>query len=112
MTDEKITDAYVDRQKKAYPVYDKKYKTIVKKISDEIEENYKNLFLVGRNGMHKYNNQDHAMMTSILTVENIINNKNINNIWDINVDAEYHEEKKDKSLAMQNIQETPKKLNN
>ena len=112
LTDEKITDAYVVRQKKAYPVYDKKYKTIVKKISDEIEENYKNLFLVGRNGMHKYNNQDHAMMTSILTVENIINNKNINNIWDINVDAEYHEEKKDKSLAMQNIQETPKKLNN
>ena len=83
--------------KKAYPVYDKDYKKIVREISNEIENNYKNLFLVGRNGMHKYNNQDHAMMTSILTIENIKNNKKINDIWDINVDAEYHEEKKDKS---------------
>ena len=62
--------------------------------------------------MHKYNNQDHAMMTSILTVENIKNNKKINNIWDINVDAEYHEETRDKSLAMQNIQIVPKNIDN
>ena len=112
LTNEKIIDAHVVRQKKAYPVYDKDYKEIVKKISNEIENNYKNFFLVGRNGMHKYNNQDHAMMTSILTVENIKNNKKINNIWDINVDAEYHEETRDKSLAMQNIQIVPKNIDN
>tara|TARA_Y100000996_G_scaffold413490_1_gene401846 strand:+ start:1025 stop:2518 length:1494 start_codon:yes stop_codon:yes gene_type:complete len=104
-------DAHVVRQRKAYPVYDKNYKSIVETISNELENNYKNLFLVGRNGMHKYNNQDHAMMTSLLTVENIKNNKNINNVWDINVDAEYHEEKKDKSLAMKNIQKVPEKIN-
>ena len=61
--------------------------------------------------MHKYNNQDHAMMTSLLTVENIENNQNINNVWDINVDAEYHEEKRDKSLAMKNIEKVPKNIN-
>ncbi len=107
---DKFIDAHVVRQKKAYPVYDKDYKSIVKTISNELESNYKNLFLVGRNGMHKYNNQDHAMMSSLLTVENIKNNKNINNVWDINVDAEYHEEKKDKSLAMKNIQKVPEKI--
>ncbi len=110
LKNENVIDAYVVRQKKAYPVYDKDYKKIVREISNEIENNYKNLFLVGRNGMHKYNNQDHAMMTSILTIENIKNNKKINDIWDINVDAEYHEEKKDKSFAMQNIQGVPKKF--
>ena len=112
LKNEKVIDAYVVRQKKAYPVYDKDYKKIVREISNEIENNYKNLFLVGRNGMHKYNNQDHAMMTSILTIENIKNNKRTNDIWDINVDAEYHEEGKDKSLAMQNIQRVPKNLDN
>ena len=112
LKNEKVIDAYVVRQKKAYPVYDKDYKKIVREISNEIENNYKNLFLVGRNGMHKYNNQDHAMMTSILTIENIKNNERTNDIWDINVDAEYHEEGKDKSLAMQNIQRVPKNLDN
>ena len=111
MNEEKFIDAHVVRQRKAYPVYDKNYKSIVETISNELKNNYKNLFLVGRNGMHKYNNQDHAMMTSLLTVENIKNNKNINNVWDINVDAEYHEEKKDKSHAMKNIQKVPKKIN-
>ena len=62
--------------------------------------------------MHKYNTQDHAMMSSLLTVENIKHNKKINNIWDINVDAEYHEEEKHKSLAMKNIQKVPSSINN
>ena len=112
LTSEKIIDAYVVRQKKAYPVYDQDYKEIVKKISYEIEKDYNNFYLVGRNGMHKYNNQDHAMMSSLLTVENIKHNKKINDIWNINVDAEYHEEDKDKVLAMQNIQEVPGSINN
>ena len=54
--------------KKAYPVYDKDYKNCQRNFN-EIENNYKNLFLVGRNGMHKYNNQDHAMMTSYLLLK-------------------------------------------
>ena len=112
LTSEKIIDAYVVRQKKAYPVYDQDYKEIVKKISYEIEKDYNNFYLVGRNGMHKYNNQDHAMMSSLLTVENIKHNKKINDIWNINVDAEYHEEDQDKVLAMQNIQKVPKSINN
>ena len=112
LKNEKIIDAYVVRQKKAYPVYDQGYKEIVKKISNEIENDYNNLYLVGRNGMHKYNNQDHAMMSSLLTVENIKHNRKLNNIWDINVDAEYHEEDKDKNLAMQNLQKVPRSINN
>ena len=98
--------------KKSYPVYDKDYKKIVREISNEIENNYKNLFLVGRNGMHKYNNQDHAMMTSILTIENIKNNKKINDIWDINVDAEYHEEKKTSLWLCKIFKVRPKNLDN
>ena len=53
-----------------------------------------NLFLVGRNGMHKYNNQDHSMLTAMTAVENIANGvKSKDNIWAINTEMEYHEEK-------------------
>jgi len=50
------------------------------------------LHLVGRNGMHKYNNQDHAMMTAMLTVENIMEGTAQYDVWNVNEDAEYHEE--------------------
>ena len=113
LTNEKIIDTYVVRQKKAYPVYDKNYKEIVSKISNEIENNYQNLFLVGRNGMHKYNNQDHAMMSSLLTVDNIKSNKKIHDIWNINVDAQYHEEKKDSDYAaIKSVREVPRSIKN
>ena len=113
LTDEKIIDTHVVRQKKAYPVYDQNYKEIVNKISNEIENNYQNLFLVGRNGMHKYNNQDHAMMSSLLTVDNIKANKKKHDIWNINVDAEYHEEKKDSDYsAMKSEREVPRSIKN
>ena len=70
------------------------------------------MFLVGRNGMHKYNNQDHAMMSAILTVENIKLNKKKNNIWNINIDAEYHEEKiNDNNIAMKSEREVPRSIN-
>ena len=52
------------------------------------------MYMVGRNGMHKYNNQDHAMMSSILTVNNILNNNLKNDPWMINIDAEYQKKKK------------------
>jgi protoporphyrinogen oxidase len=86
-----VTDGCVVRQKKAYPVYDDSYKTHVETIRSELARDYPNLHLVGRNGMHKYNNQDHAMMTSMLTVKNIIAGEQKFDIWNVNEDAEYHE---------------------
>ena len=57
----------------------------------ELERDYPTLHLVGRNGMHKYNNQDHAMMTAMLTVRNILAGERVYDVWQVNEDAEYHE---------------------
>ena len=88
---EDVVDGCVVRQPKAYPVYDDDYATHVKTIRDELAAKYPNLHLVGRNGMHKYNNQDHAMMTAMLCVENIRAGKPVFDLWEVNQDAEYHE---------------------
>jgi len=82
----------VVRQPKAYPVYDEGYQDRVETIRGELETRYPGLHLVGRNGMHKYNNQDHAMMTAMLTVENIRLGRRAFDVWQVNQDAEYHEE--------------------
>ena len=87
-----VVDGCVVRQKKAYPVYDDDYAANVDVIRREIQENCPGLHLVGRNGMHKYNNQDHAMMTALLTAENIIAGAELYDVWNVNQDAEYHEE--------------------
>ena len=84
-------DGCVVRQKKAYPVYDDHYAEHVATIREELDRRYPNLHLVGRNGMHKYNNQDHAMMTAMLCAENIIANTKLYDLWQVNQDAEYHE---------------------
>jgi len=79
---------------KTYPAYFGTYRRFdeVKKYLDR----YENLFLIGRNGMHRYNNQDHSMLTAMLAVENIIKGvKSRDNIWSVNTEEEYHEEKKD-----------------
>jgi protoporphyrinogen oxidase len=81
----------VVRQEKAYPVYDDRYAANVAVIRDELESKYPTLHLVGRNGMHRYNNQDHAMMTAMLTVRNILAENRAYDIWAVNEDAEYHE---------------------
>ncbi len=86
-----VLDGTVVRQKKAYPVYDDHYATHVETIREELETRYPNLHLVGRNGMHKYNNQDHAMMTAMLCAENIMADTKLYDLWDVNSDAEYHE---------------------
>jgi protoporphyrinogen oxidase len=86
-----VMDGCVVRQKKAYPVYDDHYARHVNTIRQELESRYPNLHLVGRNGMHKYNNQDHAMMTAMLCVENILANTKLYDLWQVNQDAEYHE---------------------
>jgi protoporphyrinogen oxidase len=81
----------VVRQEKAYPVYDDSYAANVEAMRAELETKYPTLHMVGRNGMHRYNNQDHAMMTAMLTVENIDAGARVYNIWNVNEDAEYHE---------------------
>ena len=88
---EEVVDACVVRQAKAYPVYDDAYRSHVDTIRRDLALNFPNLHLVGRNGMHKYNNQDHAMMTAMLTVRNILAGEELYDIWDVNEDAEYHE---------------------
>jgi protoporphyrinogen oxidase len=85
-------DGCVVRQKKAYPVYDDDYARHVATVREELDRRYPNLHLVGRNGMHKYNNQDHAMMTAMLCVENILADTKLYDLWQVNSDAEYHEQ--------------------
>ncbi len=88
---EQVIGGAVVRQEKAYPVYDEDYAAHVAAMRAELESAYPTLHLVGRNGMHRYNNQDHAMMTAMLTVENIIAGARVYDVWCVNEDAEYHE---------------------
>ena len=91
MSPDDVTDACVVRQKKAYLVYDEDYAANVDVIRREIALRLPTLHLVGRNGMHKYNNQDHAMMTGMLTAQNIIAGAILYDTWQVNEDAEYGE---------------------
>jgi protoporphyrinogen oxidase len=89
---EDAEDSHVVRVPKTYPAYFGSYSRfeVIRKYTDRFE----NLFLVGRNGMHKYNNQDHSMLTAMTAVENIVNGvTSKENIWAINTEMEYHEEK-------------------
>jgi protoporphyrinogen oxidase len=104
---EDMIEGSVVRQQKAYPVYDDEYAAHVSAVRTEIERDYPGLHLVGRNGMHKYNNQDHAMMTAMLTVQNIIAGKQLFNVWDVNEDAEYHESG---NAGSSGIRQVPRKV--
>ncbi len=86
-----VVDAAVVRQPKAYPVYDDAYQGHVETVRQGLRRDYPTLHLVGRNGMHKYNNQDHAMMTAMLTVKNILAGAQLFDVWRVNEDAEYGE---------------------
>jgi protoporphyrinogen oxidase len=86
-----VRDACVVRQAKAYPVYDADYVRNVAVLRDELAARYPGMHLVGRNGMHKYDNQDHAMMTAMLVARNIIAGAPLYDPWRVNQDAEYHE---------------------
>ncbi len=88
---DKVIGGVVVRQEKAYPVYDENYAANVAAMRAELEAQHPTLHLVGRNGMHRYNNQDHAMMTAMLTAENILAGERIYDTWCVNEDAEYHE---------------------
>jgi protoporphyrinogen oxidase len=88
-----VLDATVLRMEKAYPAYFGTFDRF-SEIREYIDR-YENLFLVGRNGMHRYNNQDHSMLTAMMAVENIIEGKtDKNNLWEVNTEMDYHEESK------------------
>jgi protoporphyrinogen oxidase len=87
-----VLDSVVIRVEKTYPAYFGSYDQfdIIKNYTDTFE----NLFLIGRNGMHRYNNQDHSMLTAMTAVENIVSGITTKeNIWQVNSEEEYHEEK-------------------
>jgi UDP-galactopyranose mutase len=86
----KVETGYVVRMPKAYPFYDEHYKSNVAKIVEWLDRNAPNVLPVGRNGMHRYNNQDHSMMTAMLTAENIALGAK-HDVWSVNVEEEYHE---------------------
>ena len=86
-----VLDGHIVRQPKAYPVYDDGYDTRVETIRTWLARSFPGLHLVGRNGMHKYNNQDHSMMTAILVARNILAGRDQCDPWLVNEDAEYHE---------------------
>ena len=86
-----VFDGVVVRQQKAYPVYDDTYQSHVGVVRDYLESELPNLHLAGRNGMHKYNNQDHSMMTALLVARNIATGSRLDP-WKVNADAVYHED--------------------
>ncbi len=88
---DKVFDGAVVRMAKAYPVYDDAYQSHVDVVRDYLGKQLPNLHLIGRNGMHKYNNQDHSMMTALLVARNIATGSAFDP-WNVNADAVYHED--------------------
>ncbi len=88
---DEVEAGYVVRMPKAYPTYDETYRTNVDVLRGWLAANVANVHPVGRNGMFRYNNQDHSMFTAMLTVENICTGAS-HEIWAVNVEEEYHEE--------------------
>jgi protoporphyrinogen oxidase len=87
-----VIDSTIFRMPKTYPAYFGTYTQF--SVIRDFTDRFTNLFLVGRNGMHRYNNQDHSMLTAITAVNNIIEgHTSKSNIWDINTEEQYHEEK-------------------
>jgi len=89
-----VTDAVVIRMPKTYPAYFGTYGQF--DVLRHWIDGFENLFLVGRNGMHKYNNQDHSMLTAMTAVDNIIAGRtDKENLWAVNTEQDYHEEKRE-----------------
>ena len=84
-----VVDGTVIRQEKAYPVYDSDYREALDMIRGWLAGLH-NLQMVGRNGMHRYNNQDHSMLTAMLAVQNLLGGTH--DLWEVNVEREYHED--------------------
>jgi protoporphyrinogen oxidase len=90
---DEVCAGHVVRMPKAYPVYDEGYKEAVEEIRAWLQSEVPNVWPVGRNGMHKYNNQDHSMLTALLSVENILDGSQ-HDVWSVNVEEDYHEERR------------------
>jgi protoporphyrinogen oxidase len=84
-----IQDGMVIREPKAYPVYDPTYQDNLAIVKQYVNQ-FDNFQTVGRNGLHRYNNQDHAMLTAMLAVRNILGEQH--DLWSVNTEEEYHEE--------------------
>ncbi len=87
---DQVECGYAIRMPKAYPVYDPGYAERVEVLRQWLEAHVPNVYPVGRNGMHKYNNQDHSMLTALLAVENMFGAEH--DLWRVNADDEYHEQ--------------------
>jgi protoporphyrinogen oxidase len=85
-----VRAGYVVRMPKAYPVYDADYRTHIATVRAWLDAHVPNVHPVGRNGLHRYNNQDHSMYTAMLAVENIVAGRG-HDVWAVNVDDSYHE---------------------
>jgi protoporphyrinogen oxidase len=85
----RVIDATVVRQPKAYPVYDTEYAGYLATLKQYLSR-FENLQTIGRNGLHKYNNQDHSMLTAVLAVQNVFGARH--NLWNVNTERSYHEE--------------------
>ena len=89
---EDVLDSHRERVKKAYPAYFDTYENIDELI--DYLNSFENLYCIGRNGQHRYNNMDHSMVTGMEAVKNIISGyRDKQNIWNVNTEKEYHEEK-------------------
>ena len=86
-----VEAGYVVRMPKAYPVYDEGFAENVAVLRGWLADHVPNVHPVGRNGTHRYNNQDHSMLTAMLAVENIVGNAE-HDVWAVNVEGDYHEE--------------------
>jgi protoporphyrinogen oxidase len=87
--EEDVSDGVVFRQPKAYPVYTGEYEAYLDRIKTFLDS-IPNLQTAGRNGLHKYNNQDHSMLTAMLAVQNITGQRH--DLWTVNTERSYHEE--------------------
>ena len=92
---DEVRTGYVVRMPKAYPVYDEHYQANVAVIRYWLEANLPNVHPVGRNGMHRYNNTDHSMMTALLAARNVLGATPAHDVWAVNVEDDYHEETRD-----------------
>jgi len=99
-----VADGAVVRMRKAYPVYDHGYDEAVAAVR-EFTDGLENLQLTGRNGMHRYNNQDHSMLTAMLAARNILGGRY--DLWNVNVEQEYHEHGRELTLEdLRNLEST------
>jgi protoporphyrinogen oxidase len=101
----KVERGHVVRVQKAYPMYDENYAERVAAIREWLDP-IENLQQVGRNGLHRYNNSDHSMLTAIRAVENYISSA-CHDVWSVNIDSAYHEEHTPDEHPYRTLPDTP-----